>query len=151
MKIKIDWSGSPKFLSTKSFVHHTIERCSTQMYHALKGQHLTFSTHYQPYSHHTPNALDLLPKWPHGSKIQKSRKVDFSTFSSDPSKFRFIEKFLVASTIRTLHDHMHQIMLFQTHYQPWSFDPQKKLSRLSKLHTKTKNQKYPNFDRKKLQ
>ena len=105
--IKIDWSGSPKFLSTKSFVQHTIERCSTQMYHALKGQHLTFSTHYQPYPHHTPNALDLLPKWLHGSKIQKSRKVDFSTFSSDPSKFRFIEKFLVASTIRTLHDHMH--------------------------------------------
>ena len=118
MKIKIDWSGSPKFLSTKSFVHHTIKRCSTQMYHALKGQHLTFSTHYQPYPHHTPNALDLLPKWPHGSKIQKSRKVDFSTFSSDPSKFRFIEKFLVASTIRTLHDHMHWIMCFQTHYQP---------------------------------
>ena len=75
------------------------------MYHALKGKHLTFSTHYQPYSHDTPNALDLLPKWPHGDKIQKSRKVDFSTFSSDPSKFRFIEKFLVASTIRTLHDH----------------------------------------------
>merc|ERR1711954_381 len=71
-------------LSTKSFVHHTIQRCSTQMYHALKGQHFTFSTHYQPYPHHTPNAMDLLPKWPHGSKIQKSRKVDFFDFFVRP-------------------------------------------------------------------
>ena len=120
------------------------------MYHALKGQHLTFSTHYQPYPHHTPNALDLLPKWLHGSKIQKSRKVDFSTFSWDPSKFPFIEKFLVAYTIPTLHIHMYWVMLFQTHYQPWWYDPYNKLNKLSKLHTKTKNRKYQNFDRKKL-
>ena len=106
---------APKILSTKSFVHRAIERCSTQMYHALKGQHLTFSTHYQPYPHHTPNVLDLLPKWLHGSEIQKSRKVDFSTFSSNLSKFRFIKKFLVPSTIRTLHIHMYWIMLILTH------------------------------------
>ena len=52
--------SAKSFGSFPSFI--CSKRCSTQMYHALKAQHLTFSMHYQPYPHHTPNALDLLPK-----------------------------------------------------------------------------------------
>ena len=115
------------------------------MYHALKGQHLTFSTHYQPYPHHTPNALDLLPKWLHGSEIQKSRKVDFSTFSSNPSKFRFLENFLVASTIRALHNLMYWVMFFQTHYQSWLYNMQNEMNPLLKWRRKTQNQENPHF------
>ena len=99
----------------------------------MKGQHLTFSTHYQPYPHHTPNTLDLRPKWLHESKIQKSK---FSIFPRNPSKFRFIQKFLVASIIRSLRGQIHWVMIFQTHYQPYPYDTENKLRWLSKLHIK---------------
>ena len=125
--------------------HHTDELCSPQLYHTWKPQHLTFSTHNQPYPHHTPNALHLLPKWLHGSKISKSRNIDFPTFSSNPQKFRFTENILAAPTTRPYHDHKLQIIIFQTHYQPWLYDTQNELSLLSKMRTKTQNQENPHF------
>ena len=36
-----------------------------------------FSTHHRPYQYHMSNGLDLLPKWPHGSKMSKIEKADF--------------------------------------------------------------------------
>ena len=133
------------FASRKSFVERARKLCSTKSYHAQKGQHLAFPTHYQPYPHHTPNALHLLPNWLHGSKISKSRNIDFPTFSSDPQKFRFTENILAAPTSRPYHDHKLQIIIFQTHYQPWLYDTYNELDPLSKLRIKTQDQENTHF------
>ena len=136
-----------KISSRNSFVQRANEFRSTQTYHARKAQHLTFSTHYQPYPHHTPNALDPRPKWPHKTKIQKSK---FSIFLWNPSKFRFVQKFLVAPTIRYLRGQIYWVMIFQTHYQPWAYDIENKLRWLSKLHTKSQKIKKIQISNAKL-
>ena len=120
--IKIDWSSSPYIVSRKSSVRHANEIYSTQRYCAPKGQHLTFPTHYQPYSQHTPSGLDLLAKWPHGSKITKSRNSNFPTFPWHPSKFRFTQNILAAPTILSLHVHKRWAIHFWSHYQPYAHD-----------------------------
>ena len=103
-----------------------------------KGLGQRFPTHYQPYPHHIPNVLDLRPKWPHESKIQKSK---FSIFPWNPSNFRFVQIFLVAPTIQSLRGQIHWVMIFQTHYQPYQYDTENKLRWLSKLHTKSEKSK----------
>ena len=70
----------------------------TQRYRARIAPYMTFPTHHQPYRQHTPNRLDPLPNRLHKSEMSKDKKVIFSNFLFDASKFRYSKKILAICT-----------------------------------------------------
>ena len=115
-------------------------------FHVRKAQHPPFQTHYQPYSQHTHSGVDLTPNRPHGSKIPKCEKVDFSIF---------LVKHIESSVQGESSSHpYYQIFCgripwsipFLTHKQPHSYDTYTGLYPLSNLRVKSQIFKIRLFD-----